>query len=278
VTPAYALSRTTHLAVGAHADDVEIMAADGILECFQRPDLWFTAVVVTDGAGSPRDNRYAGYTDEMMRSVRRLEQKKAAVVGEFGAAVLLDHPSRALKDADDAGPVADLVAVLRATSPRIVYTHNPADKHDTHVAVALRTIEAIRRLPADTRPARLLGCEVWRDLDWVPDDGKVSFDLSAHENLQAALVAVFDSQISGGKRYDLATQGRRRAHATYAASHGTDRVTAAGYAMDLTPLVVNADIDPTRFVDALIARFRDEVLGRMRRYARPASGTATIGG
>ena len=140
--------------------------------------------------------------------------------------------------------VDDLVEILRATRPDVVYTHNLADKHDTHVAVALRTIAAIRRLPAAERPSRLYGCEVWRDLDWMPDEEKVAFDLSAHESLQAALIGVFDSQICGGKRYDLATQGRRRAHATYAASHGTDAATSLSYAMDLTPLVADPSLSP----------------------------------
>ena len=44
---AEALARTTHLAIGAHQDDLEIMAADGILQCFQRDERGFTGVVVT---------------------------------------------------------------------------------------------------------------------------------------------------------------------------------------------------------------------------------------
>lgn len=36
--PREALARTTHMAVGAHQDDLEIMAVDGILLCFQRED------------------------------------------------------------------------------------------------------------------------------------------------------------------------------------------------------------------------------------------------
>src|SRR5512147_2257636 len=87
-----ALARTTHMAVSAHQDDIEIMAAAPILECFQQPDRWFTGVVVTDGRGSPRDALYKDYTDEEMRLVRFKEQKKAAVVGEFAAQILLDIP------------------------------------------------------------------------------------------------------------------------------------------------------------------------------------------
>ncbi len=54
-----ALERTTHLCIAAHQDDIEIMAAQPILECFQRQDAWFSGVVVTDGRGSPRDHIYA---------------------------------------------------------------------------------------------------------------------------------------------------------------------------------------------------------------------------
>ena len=65
-----ALARTTHLCFAAHQDDIEIMAAEPILKCFQQKDLWFTGVVVSDGRGSPRDDLYKDYTDEEMRVVR----------------------------------------------------------------------------------------------------------------------------------------------------------------------------------------------------------------
>lgn len=258
-----ALARTTHMGICAHQDDLEIMAYDGILQCFQQKDRWFSGIVVTDGAGSPRDDLYGDYTDEMMREVRRQEQKKAAYVGEYAAVALLDYPSKAVKTPPGAGPRDDIAALLTASRPETVYVHNLADKHDTHVGVALRTIAAIRSLPADARPKRLYGVEVWRDLDWMVDSDKVAFDLSPHENLQAALVGVFDSQICGGKRYDLATQGRRRAHATYHASHGTDESTSLAYGMDLTPLVQDAGLDPWAYVSEYMDRFADEVKGRL---------------
>ena len=75
------LARTTHLGVGAHQDDLEIMALSGILDCFQREDKWFCGVVVTDGSGSPRGDLYKDFNDDEMRIVRRKEQKKAAILG-----------------------------------------------------------------------------------------------------------------------------------------------------------------------------------------------------
>jgi LmbE family N-acetylglucosaminyl deacetylase len=260
-----ALARTTHLAIAAHQDDLEIIAYDGILQCFQRQDKWFCGVVVTDGSGSPRDDLYAAYTDEQMRVVRRLEQKKAAIVGEYGAQVLLDHPSAAVKSPSDRAPVVDIAELLEMCRPELVYTHNLADKHDTHVAVTLKALEAIRSLPVEKRPKRLYGCEVWRDLDWMVDSDKIAFDASAHENLQAALLGVFDSQICGGKRYDAATMGRRRANATYFASHGTDVATGMIYAMDLTPLVEDAERNVHAYVQQYIERFSREVTERFAR-------------
>ena len=264
--PGEALARTTHMAVGAHQDDLEIMAFDGILECFQRDDKWFTGVVVTNGSGSPRDDLYKDYTDTEMRVVRRTEQAKAAVVGEYAAQVLLDYPSSVVKDGADRTPVEDLVRLLQASMPQVLYTHSLSDKHDTHVAVTLRVIEAIRRLPEAERPQQVYGCEVWRDLDWLLDGDKVTFDVSAHQNLQAALLGVFDSQISGGKRYDLATMGRRRANATYYASHSTDISTGMIFAMDLTPLIEDPDRDVGAFVLGLIERFAQDVTARLVRF------------
>ena len=263
-----ALARTTHMAIGAHQDDLEIMAYSGILECFQRTDKWFTGVVVTNGSGSPRDDVYKDYTDDEMRVVRRKEQKKAAVVGEYAAQVLLDYASGPVKDPSDMGPVEDLAMLLKTARPEVVYTHNLADKHDTHVAVTVRLIEAIRLLPAGERPKKLYGCEVWRDLDWMIDEDKVPFDCSGHENLQAALLGVFDSQVAGGKRYDLATLGRRKAHATYYASHGVDTTTGLTFGMDLTPLIEDPSRHVAGFVQEHIDRFAKEVSSRLAKQVR----------
>jgi LmbE family N-acetylglucosaminyl deacetylase len=260
-----ALARTTHMAIGAHQDDLEIMACDGILTCFQRDDLWFCGVVMTDGSGSPRDGIYADYADEEMQSVRRKEQKKAALIGDYGAQVLLDYPSPMVKESANGGPVDDLTTLLRVAAPQVVYTHNPADRHDTHVATALRVIEAIRALPAAKRPRQVYGCEVWRSLDWLVDEDKVAFDVTAHDNLQHALLGIFDSQVSGGKRYDLATMGRRRANATYYASHEVDVAERMIYAADLTPLIEDPSLDVGVIVRALIDRFRQDVVGRVER-------------
>lgn len=254
-----ALRRTTHLCISAHQDDIELMAYAPIAECFQSPEKWFCGVVTTDGAGSPRNGLYAGYTDEQMKAVRIEEQKQAAHAGEYGAQLLLGHPSKQAKDPKDTEIVPEFVEILRKTRPQFVYTHNLADKHGTHVATALKVIAALRELEEDERPRKVYGCEVWRNLDWLNDGEKVYLDCSAHPNLSRTLLSVFDSQITGGKRYDLAAEGRRLSNATFSESHACDTYTKLNYAMDLTPLMKDTSLDIADFVAGHIKRFEESV-------------------
>jgi LmbE family N-acetylglucosaminyl deacetylase len=264
IDPAAALARTTHLCVAAHPDDIEIMAYHGIAECQGRDDQWFSGVVVTNGAGSPRTGRYARISDEEMQIVRRREQRRAARLGGYSVQIQLAHASAAVKRPGHPGVGADLEKIFAGCRPEVVYLHNPADKHDTHVAVFLRCLDAIRALPKPQRPREVLGCEVWRDLDWLPDAEKVALDVSAQPRLAAKLLAVFRSQIAGGKRYDLATLGRRAAHASFHASHATDATTALTFAMDLTILAKVDSLDVETYLRGLIRRFREDLTARLR--------------
>jgi len=263
LAPDAAIARTTHLCLSAHQDDIEIMAYHGVAECFGRQDKWFTGVVVTNGAGSPRSGIYGDYTDQQMQQVRVIEQRKAAFVGEYACQIQLAFTSAEVKNPKETAVVSDLEQILLAANPEYVYLHNPADKHDTHVGVTMRTITALRNVRDRVKPRKVYGCEVWRDLDWMTDEDKQILGVSARPNIAAALVGVFDSQVSGGKRYDLATAGRRVAHATYYASHGTDQETALNFAMDLTPLAQDPALDVTEFVLTLVDRFRADVQRRV---------------
>jgi LmbE family N-acetylglucosaminyl deacetylase len=261
-----AFRRITHLGIGAHQDDLEIMAFHGIEMCFHSRELWFGAVTCTNGGGSPRAGEYAAYTDQEMAALRRREQEKAAIIGDYGVLVQLNHTSAAVKDVSGGRLRADLVKVLEAMRPDVVYTHNPVDKHDTHLAVAFTALAALRQLAPENRPGTVYGCEVWRNLDWLEDGDKVALDVGAREGLAMALVGVYDSQVAGGKRYDLATLGRRRANATYFQSHQTDRAEQLWFAMDLSPLVRDDSLDVPEFVLAHVDKFRRSVADKIGRF------------
>lgn len=260
-----AFKRTTHLAISAHQDDVEIMAYDGILKCFGKNDKWFTAVVVTNGAGSARNGLYKNYTDEQMCHIRNFEQKKAACVGEYSALALLNYESSDVKNPLNKDIIEDIKAIIIEARPQVVYTHNLADKHDTHLGTTVKVIEALRELPEEVLPQNLYGCEVWRGLDWLNDEDKIVFDVSEHPNIASSVLGVFDSQICGGKRYDLAAIGRRLANATFLASHETDNATQVTYAIDLMPLVKDKKMDICEYIMEYLDRFKADVSSRINK-------------
>ena len=259
-----AFARTTQMGIGAHQDDLEIMAIEGILQCYRKHDEWFTGVIVTDGATAPRTGRFADFSNDDMARVRIEEQKKAADIGEYSAQVLLGYETEAVKSASDERVVNDLVELLTHTEPDVVYTHNLLDKHDAHVGVALNVIRAIRKLPHSERPERVVGCEVWRDLDWLVGDDKVVMDSSPQADLQRKSLEAFESQIEG-KRYDLAAMGRRLAHATYLEPHEIDDASGVVLGMDLTPLVEDESLDVRAYAMGYVERLRGDVEERLER-------------
>lgn len=262
---ATALKRITHLGIGAHQDDLEFMAFHGILECYISKTKWFGGVTCTNGAGSARAGRFKKFSDEQMMAVRRLEQNQAAKIGRYGAMIQLDYPSSAVKSATDTALQEDLKNIIAATKAEIVYTHNLADKHDTHVGIVVAAIRAMRELPASKRPKKVIGCEVWRNLDWLADDKKILMDVSGQNKLAAKLNGVFASQIAGGKRYDLATIGRRSANATFFESHATDAATQLIFGMDLTALIIEPARDISDYTAKFIDELRADVVARLNR-------------
>ncbi len=259
-----ALRRTTHLGIGAHQDDLEFMAFHGILACYDQKDRWFGGVTITDGRGSSRAGKFQDWTDDQIAAERIREQDAAAVIGQYAFMAQLGHPSKSVRDARETVVRDDLFRILEATRPEVVYLHNLADKHDTHVGCALRCLEALRRLPKADRPQKVYGCEVWRDLDWLVDSEKTPMPVSARPELARALNEVFATQIAGGKRYDLAVIGRRTANATFSQAHATDQESAMQWAMDLTPLVQDASLDPIAYVTGFIDRLKSDVTARLR--------------
>ena len=258
--------------IGAHHDDLEFMAAHyPILKGFSVPgERWFTR------RGGGRTARAAPGTVSNADVQRRPDGGSAppgAAQGRLrrrlrGATTQLGHPSSNVKDPAHKAVPADHRRLGRCQTPRSCARSTPTTwPTSTRPTSALpKPSPAIRRLePKAERPSKLVGCEVWRDLDWMNDQDKVVMNLDGHENLADALMGVFDSQICGGKRYDLATRGRRKAHATYFESHATDQHTALIWGMDLTPLMHGGD--PATHVTAFMKRFEDEVLARVSKLS-----------
>lgn len=254
-----ALQRTTHLGIGAHPDDLEIMALQGILECHGRTDSWFAGITCTNGSGDRKEDNPAL---TKLVDQRRREQNRAASLGGYSFVAQLGFSSGEIQGAGLIRLERELIEMLAELRPGIIYTHNPADKHPTHVAVLQAVLAALRALPRERRPARLLGCEVWRGLDWLADEFKYLLPIVDRGRLGRRLISVFRSQ-TAGKNYAVAAEGRRRANATFFQPRQDDRVEQLAFAMDLTSLLEDETLSLSDFMSPLLKSFENDVLGRL---------------
>jgi len=259
-----ALASTTHLGIGAHPDDLEIMAYPGICACRGQKNLRFSGVVATDGAGSPSSVFSKKLSAPDLVKARKEEQKNAAILGGYATVLQLGHPSAEVRGSGRNALTSDLLHILKAAKPKVLYLHNPADRHETHLAVLLASLAALRQLPSSDRPAEIYGCEVWGDLDWVPNKQVARLPCPAPADFGPSLLRVFRSQVDG-KRYDLAAAGRRRAQATFADAYTPDQAEEVVLALDLKPLVENSKLTLAEFVSGLTGEFQKHMLERIRR-------------
>ena len=258
-----ALSRVTHLGIGAHQDDLEFMAYHGILACYGNDQKWFGGITCTNGSGSSRTGPYAGTTRRANDGDTPAGAKHRRSHWPVRAMIQLDYPSSAVKSPTDSASQERLESdsrppVRKSSIPIIL----PTNMIPMWVSL-LPPCKPCAELPREERPGKVWACEIWRNLDWLNDSEKVLMDVSGRDNLAAALNGVFDSQIVGGKRYDLATAGRRSANATFFESHATDKTTQLIFGMDLLPLVADEALDILDYVYGFIDRLKTDVRQRL---------------
>lgn len=286
-----------YLAIAAHKDDVEMMAVEGIMAsrigmfgrggcentnssvqgvikdveasngstgtiagetAITNGGAGFAAVVLTDGGACPRSALYEYVSDEDMALIRTAEQKRAAEIGGYEALYLFEMSSQEVKSRS-AELIGGLVAVLKENpAVEVLYLHNLFDSHATHVGAALAAIEAVKKLEKEERPKKILGCELWRGLDWLSDEDKIALNVGGSAAVAEELLSVFDSQNSV-KRYDIAAEARRRANATFFASHKKDVTDEIIFAVDMTKLV-ETDMTAAEFVEEKIGNLKKSVL------------------
>lgn len=256
----HALQRSTHMGIGAHADDLEILAWQGIALCHDNPQQWFTGVVVSDGARSPRAGPYAQFSDQQMIAQRLQEQRQAAQLGEYSAQLQLGYSSEQVNASSPDALLGELYALLEQSRPRVLYLHNLADSHATHVAVARACLAALRQLPAAMQPEQVYGVEVWRSLDWLPPRFRVVLPLPEASGLQTRLLQMHDSQVAGGKHYDRAVVARQTANATFSQSHAVDEHSACCLAMDYRPLLDQPGLSPDDYLQQCLQEFQAQLL------------------
>ena len=263
-----ALKRTTYMSIAAHQDDCEIMAYHAIAQCYDSDVDWYSAVILTDGGGSPRSGIYAGYTNEQIHIKRSAEQRVAADVGKYASVVQLAYSSEEVRTTKQDIIEEELVGILKIAQPKYMFIHNPADRHETHFGACMRALYAIRKLPEEYRPEKVYGMEVWRSLDWLSASDRLIFDTSKYPEVERGVITAFESQCTPLKRFDSAAIGRRLGNATFQAPRDNDITDSCNIGVDLTPLIQNPGLDIRQFTLAFIKRFNDEVNNMLVKFGK----------
>ncbi len=231
-----------NIVIAAHKDDGEMIGIKAIDDSFKK-DESLVMIVLTDGSGCPRLGEYESVSDDDMVEIRTAEQKRASEIGRYNKLYLLEHPSK-LVQGKDKTIKQELVEILNQyPDVENIYIHNPFDKHKTHVSSCEISIDAIKEAYANGCLPNLkmvLGVEVWRSLDWLPDEYKTTIDTSGSEFISQNIMSVFVSQ-NMSKRYDEAIIARRLANATFDSSHENNSYGSLTYAINLMDVVTSVN-------------------------------------
>lgn len=263
-------ARGGSMGIGAHPDDLEIIAIRGIGISLNFEQRRFTGVTVTDGSGGTRKECFKEMSEEAMAGKRLEEQNIAATLGKYALQYNLNYKSADIRDPNaelSKALVKEISDIVHTLQPHAIYTHSPFDNHPTHVAVMRAVIDALRSLPGAERPLELYGCEVWGSLDWLPEGRKKFMDVTQFTDLQRQLISCHESQHDENRSYDEGTVGREFSNATYAHPR-VNGVGAAVLAVDLMPLMDRLDLSIYDFAKEILKEFEAERLALLSKRLR----------
>lgn len=253
-----------YVCICANPSDCEIMAIDGIQRGYRAKKYTFAAVITTDGADCEGFGKQKKYSPKKIALMRAAEQKKAANIGRYNSVYFMNYKAEDARNQDDEDIVNEYVEIIKELKPRIIYTHSILDRDPTHVAVAVKVINALRQLKKAQMPAQLYGCEEWRDLDWVSPEKVTTFDVSHNIRLQRQLISVHKSQ-NLNRDYISAAMGRRYVNATFAKSEKKKDAKLTSRAINMTTLLRRKEYPVKRFAMSFIDDLYTEINDSMDR-------------
>ncbi len=261
-----ALKNATDVAVGAHQDDVEIMAGPQLLKTAADPKRQWLSIIMTDGAASKSilNECSTELTPKQLTDMRQREQREAAQMA--GAPVIqMKYPSAVVNGHMGEGKKREAgyaLGTLFAAMPDVenVFGHNPLDKHPTHIAVFAAQTAALRAAKPE-KLKKVVGMEVWGGLTGLPEKMLEIFVVDQQEDLGRLekIIQLFQSQILGqGRNYAAGTVDRMIGHAAYVSSpHLNNPPPGMVIGVDVSEFTRGTSNDMAGLVDDILKRAQD---------------------
>jgi LmbE family N-acetylglucosaminyl deacetylase len=238
--------------IAPHPDDDAIGVGGSLLRHRAAGENVF-AIYVTDGAGTPTSG---GRTREEIVQTRQDEAMRGLGEMDGQAGIFLNYPSKAVRSERVADVVHDLGAIFDLLRPRVIYVTAPYERHSTHVACTLRTVEAIRAVEGFT--PELKGYAVWGYL--YGDENLEYVDITAHVDAKRRAIRCHESEVAG-HAYDDGIIGFHRYAAVFQEAHGLQEMAYAELLLDMSRLVREPDLSVGDFARQQVTGFLERTYG-----------------
>ena len=167
------------LAIGAHADDVELGCGGSLLR-WAREGHEICIYVVTESGYATQDGTVIRATDNALEEARISADRIGAtlVQGDFKTFDL--EPGNTLNTA--------ILGIVEDFRPDLVLTHWDGDSHTDHRAIGVSSLHACRHVPSILMYASNLYHGT------TPFDGRIAVDISDTIDEKLELIAIFESE------------------------------------------------------------------------------------
>ena len=236
------------VAIAPHPDDDAIGVGGSLLQ-HRAAGENVLVIYVTDGAGTPTGG---GRTREEIVRTRQQEAMRGLAEMKGQAGIFLNYASSAVKGENTPDVVHDLGALLDLLRPRVIYVTAPYERHSTHIACTLRTVEAIRAVENFT--PELKGYAVWGYL--YGDENLEYVDISENIDAKRRAIRCHETEVAG-HAYDDGILGFHRYVAVFQESHGTQDMAYAELFLDMSRLVHDPALSVGDFARQQVTGFLD---------------------
>jgi len=154
--------------VAAHPDD-EILGCGATIAKYVAQDFKVHVLILSEGLTSRAVTRKEGGSEEALDTLKKIAQQANKKIG-VSSVQFCNFPDNRMDSVDFLDVVKQVEFFLEKTSPKIVYTHFPADLNIDHQITSRAVVTATRTLPASC-VEKVFFFEVLSSTEWNFDSG-----------------------------------------------------------------------------------------------------------
>ncbi len=230
----YQNRRGNVLAISPHPDD-DALGAGGTMALAAGEGRGVFSVYVTDGSGSPR--KEPAISNEEMAACRETEALRSLRALGAAGGFFLRRDSRQTTGTEGRIITDEIKEIVGFLKPVEIYLPAPYERHKTHQACLLLTIDALRG--AVKWPVKVLGYGLWGCF-WG-EKRRVARDISAVIRKKVEAVLAHASQIDY-KDYHQGILGKNNCEAVFQSSHEVQKASFIETFCDLSELLDRKDL------------------------------------